>query len=278
MNSEENAKRAPESRERLLLQIYNKELRKGNSTKELCRMLAIIPKRGSCVDADLVRSFRKLACFGMVKPPNRPGHSDGWGVVAWREGRPFYLAREPSDASTDPKYEQVCNLIQESRITSPMIVHFRKASVGQKTVENTHPFLIGEWAFAHNGTIRKLNIRGKTDSEWFFESLMHEKELSGGDLELAMRKQIDSVRAVYQYSSLTFLLSNGREFFAYRDFSNDGDYYTMFFTRTRDSLVLCQERYFDSDWTELGNRQLLKLKNDSAKVSNFSPWAEELKH
>lgn len=240
-------------------------------------MLAIVPENGSFVDADLVRSFRKLASCGIVKPGSKLGHPDGWGVVAWKEGRPVYLAREPSDAWTDPKYEQVCDLIEQTKVSSPVIVHLRKASVGQKTVENTHPFVIDEWAFAHNGTIRKQNLRGKTDSQWFFESMMQEKELSKRDISQAMRRQVESVREVYEYSSLTFLLSNGQDLFAFRDFSGHGEYYTMFFTRTKDSIVICQERFFDSKWSELENGQLLKVRNNSVQVSDF-PRIEELKH
>ena len=241
-------------------------------------MLAVIPKKGSFVDADLVRSFRKLASCGLVKPGRKPGHSDGWGIVAWNEGRPFYLAREPSDAWTDPKYEQACNVIEESMISSPLIVHLRKASVGSKTVENTHPFVIDDWAFAHNGTIRKQNLRGKTDSQWFFESLMQEKKLSSGDFMSVLRKQIDSVRQVFRYSSLTFLLSNGQDFFAYRDSSGDETYYSMFFTETRNSIVLCQERFFDSNWNALRNGGLLKVTNGRIEMSDFTPRMNELIH
>lgn len=241
-------------------------------------MLAVMPKKGSFVDADLVRSFRKLASCGLVKPGRKPGHSDGWGIVAWKEGSPFYLAREPSDAWTDPKYERTCNVIEESKISSPLIVHLRKASIGSKTVENTHPFVIDDWAFAHNGTIRKQNLRVKTDSQWFFESLMKERKLSNGDLMMALRKQIDSVRKAFRYSSLTFLLSNGEDFFAYRDCSDDENYYSMFFTETRNSIILCQERFFDSNWSELGNGGLLKVGNGGLEMSDFTPRTKEFVH
>ncbi len=244
----------------------------------MCRMLAIAPKKGSYVNADLLRGFRELASCGMVKPGVKPGHGDGWGMVTWNGEVPTYLGREPADAWTDPNYEEACHRIAQSRISSPLLVHLRKASVGSKTIENTHPFVIDQWAFAHNGTIRKMNLKGKTDSQWFFESLMHEKELSGGDLFLALKKRIGAVQEAYQYSSLTFLLSNGLDLFAYRDCSGHKEYYTMYFTETSDAIVICQERFFRSNWQEVQNGQLLKVSDDTAEISDFAPRGRMLRN
>ena len=48
------------------------------------------------------------------------------------------------------------------------IAHFRIRSVGDKTAENTHPFVMNRVTFAHNGTITSLQpLEGKTDSETF---------------------------------------------------------------------------------------------------------------
>jgi len=56
------------------------------------------------------------------------------------------------------------------------IVHLRAASHGKNTKENTHPFVIGDWAFIHNGIWSEYNLvrlalsksvkmSGETDSE-----------------------------------------------------------------------------------------------------------------
>ncbi len=223
----------------------------------MCRMLGLIPRRNLSDSADVLRSFRKLSVCGTVKPGSVAGHSDGWGIVTWQNGLPLYLGREPTDASNDPKFEEACIAIERSKISSPLIAHLRKASVGAKTQENTHPFVREEWAFAHNGTIRKLNLRKGTDSEWFFEQLLELSSGADGKIISAIATLVAQIQQVYRYSSLTFLLSNGKKLFAYRDYSDSDNYYTMYYTLLENAFVICQEKITNSDWQEIGNRELV---------------------
>src|ERR1700676_2228166 len=113
-------------------------------------MLGIMPEAKTAIDFDVVRSFRKLASCGMVSRGSSAGHSDGWGIVAWEKDLPVYLGREPTNALVDEKFEKACLSGEAGQLATPLIAHLRKASVGLKTRENTHPFMNGEWAFAHN--------------------------------------------------------------------------------------------------------------------------------
>ncbi len=225
----------------------------------MCRMLAVIPKSNSRIDPQLVMAFRELASCGMIPPGSKPGHSDGWGIVTWIDGVPTYLGREPKDAMTDEKYERACETISSFDHGAPLLVHLRKASVGLKIVANTHPFVSGNWAFAHNGTIRKLNLKKSTDSEWFFHCLLKEFEANNGDMIRAIEEQVRTVHASYHYTSITFNLSNGKETYVYRDCSKNPSYYGMYYTESRDSVVICQEKFFPSDWQVVANGQLLKF-------------------
>jgi len=185
---------------------------------------------------------------------------------------PFYLGRESNDAFVDPLFEEACLRGDSLEETTPVIAHLRKASVGLKVRENTHPFVINEWAFAHNGTIRKLNLRYTTDSQWFFESIMDEYEKNGRDMVSAITKNVKNVREVYPYTSITFLLSNGTELYAYRDATANIEYYSLFFARTRGSFIITQERFFEEPWTELENGSLLILDSDlSTEVQPVLP-------
>jgi predicted glutamine amidotransferase len=222
-------------------------------------MLAIVPKNASVVDSKLVRSFKALASCGSVPPGSTSGHSDGWGIVSWTNGSPIYLGREPADAWKDAKYDEACEKIDRLKLTSPVIVHLRKASVGLKIRENTHPFVIGDWAFAHNGTIRKLNLKVTTDSQWFFESLIGEYGRNNHNMFRAIQEQVNTVHEIYPYTSITFILSNGKEFYAYRDYTKYPKYYGMYFTSIKGSIVLCQEKFFDSNWQELANGELIHI-------------------
>jgi predicted glutamine amidotransferase len=231
-------------------------------------MLAIIPNGSSTVDSAHVLSFKSLASCGMIPPGTSPGHSDGWGIVGWPNSQPVYLGREPTDAWKDGKYDHACEKIDELRLRSAILVHLRKASVGLKIRDNTHPFIIGDWAFAHNGTIRKLNLKVTTDSQWFFESLMQEYKRNNKDMFRAIQKQVAMVREVYPYTSITFILSNGKEVYGYRDCTKNEKYYGMYFTRTKNSIVLCQEKFFDSNWKEIGNGELIHVDSEGKIAIN----------
>lgn len=225
-------------------------------------MFTMIPSEGNKVNFSLIRLFRNLAACGAVCEGSRPGHGDGWGIVYWDKGHPLYLGREPRDASSDPQYEAACDLGESLGISSPIMAHLRKASVGIKVKENTHPFTVGSWAFAHNGTIRKLNLRYTTDSQWFFESVIKDTERDGGNILTAISSQVRLVRQIYPYSSMTFLLSNGVDFFAYRDAAENVDYYTMFYSKTSEGFYLSQEKFFDAPWQSLDNRSLIHVRHD----------------
>jgi predicted glutamine amidotransferase len=218
-------------------------------------------------------SFRKLAAYGMIPPKSKPGHSDGWGIVTWINEAPMYLGREPTDALKDKKYALACEKLKQLNTSSPVLVHLRKASVGLKVQENTHPFLIREWAFAHNGTIRKLGLRSTTDSQWFFEALMEEYEKTSS-MSLAIRQRVRTVHETFPYTSMTFILSNGKELYAYRDCTKNYDYYGMYYAKLANAIVICQEKFFDADWNALGNGELLHI--DSGKDSSVSQVAEPI--
>ena len=233
-------------------------------------MMGIVPEKGACVDpVPVLNSFRSLAKCGKVKDGSPPGHTDGWGAVTWNsDDLPYYLAREPKNASTDIAFDEMLSTLERFSIRSHVVAHLRKASLGSKTVENTHPFIIGNWAFAHNGTIRKLNLKDRTDSEWFFKSLMAEYAPGQPDMLAAIKKRIDLVHHMYNYSSMTFLLSNGREMFAYRDYAKDKEYYTLYYAKAKNYHLLCQEKIVDDfEWIEIENKHLLHIYD--GRVSNL---------
>jgi len=228
----------------------------------LCRLFGIIPRPGEPLDFSLVRSFRSLAACGTVCEGSEPGHGDGWGIVVWQNGLPVYLGREPKDASKDPEFEEACDKGESINVSSPLIAHLRKASVGLKIRENTHPFTMDDWAFAHNGTIRRLKLRYTTDSQWFFESIVSDSKKNGGNIVDAISKNVKLIREVHPYSSTTFLMSNGKEYYAYRDAAENVEYYTMYYAITRDAFLLSQEKFFEAPWVPLDNGSLLTLGED----------------
>ncbi len=111
---------------------------------------------------------------------DRPMRCDGWGVGTYQGGEPL-LRRKPSD----PREEiHLLDLVRGLR-TSCAVVHVRSATVGPRSIDNTHPFRHRQWLFAHHGTLPDFatrrqdllagipdflirSIRGDTDSEVLF--------------------------------------------------------------------------------------------------------------
>lgn len=107
-------------------------------------------------------------------------HPDGWGVAYYVDGAP-HITRSPTTAVSDQLFHRVSGVVSSETV----LAHVRKATVGDLSVLNCHPFQYGRWVFAHNGEIRDFErhrervraevaprlrrfILGETDSEVVF--------------------------------------------------------------------------------------------------------------
>ena len=171
-------------------------------------------------------------------------HGDGWGIGYYDSGRPQVI-RRPTAATEDAEFRHAAE-----RVVAPAVVaHVRQASVGDRSIANTHPFTFGRWVFAHNGTVTgfdklmpalvsetdpelRRQIGGTTDSEHAFFWLLSRLRRAGlaaegpcSDLAGAAQVLADSVRTLGASSAATrpdqparlnFLLSDGAVFLASR--------------------------------------------------------------
>lgn len=160
--------------------------------------------------------------------PRAEENREGWGI-AWWEGDRFHLVKEPLPAHESERAELFGNEPPDSNV---FLVHVRAATVGEPTLENTHPFtgsaLGREWAFAHNGTVQALDRLdagsfqqlGDTDSELAFHHLLNRLERAGitaGSHGVAA-EILETSRELSERDSLVnFLLSDGETLFAYHD-------------------------------------------------------------
>lgn len=163
-------------------------------------------------------------------------HGDGWGVASIVGGQ-WDIRRSTRPAHEDPKFRALARSLS----TTLAIAHVRQASVGQVSLENTHPFQYGRWVFAHNGTLQNFaagrsqllaaipddlqaSIAGTTDSEHIFYMLLGKLRSRAGSLESAVTADHvatgikQTVHLLNQWfpthngeeTRLNFLLSNGR--------------------------------------------------------------------
>src|SRR6218665_410110 len=153
-------------------------------------------------------------------------HKDGFGI-AFFEGRGLRHFVDHHSARVSPLAE----LVQNYPIKSDnVIAHIRKATQGQVSLENTHPFqreLWGRyWVFAHNGNLVDFHPRlhaafrpvGSTDSERAFCWLM--QELSKAHASVPSVAELTTTLAelapiAAKHGTFNFMLSNGQALWAH---------------------------------------------------------------
>lgn len=171
-------------------------------------------------------------------------HSDGWGI-GYFLGQEGYVLKAESGAATDERFARITRALT----SNAMVVHVRRATVGDVDYLNSHPFRHGAWMFAHNGTIfgferlreqvlaaTRPHLRdlvfGSTDSEHLFYYLV--SALAGAGVPDHGRDQVaapaamaaleTAIAQLYDWAAaagldppiLNFILTNGRVFFAQR--------------------------------------------------------------
>lgn len=121
-------------------------------------------------------------------------HPDGWGFGWYEAGAPR-AQRGVGAAFAEDAFAAAAQHIA----STTALTHVRKASVGVVKAENVHPFLCGQWMFAHNGTVYEYAQlaeqlaaetaadlqalrRGTTDSEQMFYWLLTRLRAAGIDL------------------------------------------------------------------------------------------------
>jgi predicted glutamine amidotransferase len=232
----------------------------------MCRILAIMSKNpfSTC----FLQDFRLLAEEGKVaRSAKSRGHKDGWGIVHFDE-QPMYLGHRAlyedgseANAAVSTDYNKICETVREKQLKGILLTHLRKASSGGKMQENTAPFIDKkkEWIFSHNGTIYSLGSEEVSDSRRLFQMLLEEIEKHGDEVE-GIRSTVKQIRGNYKYSSLLFILSNGKHLYAYRDYTRslDWDYYTIKYAKTDDAtLIFSQEETWKLEWEPIPNRGLV---------------------
>lgn len=221
-------------------------------------MLGIVSKKS--VEKEWLERFRRLAHTGIL-PKGKKGHKDGWGI-GFYSGEMGEVLKEPEDA-----FEST--LLSESlkrRMPSRLIAHIRHASYGALSYQNTHPFLYDNLLFCHNGTLY-TDLENKSDSEFFFQSIV--KAARKDSIKGAIVRTAESMKKKYRYSSLSLLLLTPQMLLAYRDYRIHRGYYTLFFTRRKNTIIVCSEKLDREKWIPLENREMLCVYNDLSFERGF---------
>lgn len=121
-----------------------------------------------CVIVNCKTAKPSLDILSMCERSN--GHGGG---VAWRADSKVHYQKGLSAA-------QIHELISPDAITLPIVIHFRHASVGDKTKELCHPFVVNRFATAReSGTADRVLFHNGHWSEWRNWCLNHALQCRG---------------------------------------------------------------------------------------------------
>ncbi|WP_343080565.1 class II glutamine amidotransferase [Ostreiculturibacter nitratireducens] len=145
----------------------------------MCRLYAMRSNEPTRVECSLVNAQNALMRQSRQDMEGLM-HGHGWGVADYRDGLPL-VEKQTWAAFHGEHFAKAAARVYAHTV----IAHVRRATVGEPSIENTHPFSHGPWIFAHNGTIPNFlkvrdrmmpeiermfrnDIRGTTDSEHIF--------------------------------------------------------------------------------------------------------------
>jgi predicted glutamine amidotransferase len=203
----------------------------------MCRLFGFRSNVASRVHRSLIEAENALV-------QQATAHSDGWGI-GYYQGQEAYIVKAEGGAADDERFSRISRRLE----SQTMLVHVRRATVGDQDYLNCHPFRHGCWVFAHNGTIFDFDrIRpfmenetlpdlstqafGSTDSERFFYYLISSLVRAGFtdhgrekiDTQKAAQVLREAVGRIYGWARevaapppiLNFILTNGAALFAQR--------------------------------------------------------------
>jgi glutamine amidotransferase len=156
----------------------------------MCRLYGLHATEPTKVECTLVLAQNALLLQSRLDRLGRT-HPDGWGIAFYRDGAPE-VERRPAAAFEDVHFSRTAERVRARTV----LAHVRQATVGQVSLENTHPFVRGCWSFAHNGTVAgfgrleralaaetgprlQAGRAGTTDSEQLFLWLLAQMEGAG---------------------------------------------------------------------------------------------------
>lgn len=157
----------------------------------MCRLYGFRATEPTKVECTLVHAQNALMVQSESDIAGK-SHANGWGVATFKDGSPR-VEKQAWAAYHGEHFRRAAARIYSQQV----LAHVRRATVGEPSLANTHPFAEGGWVFAHNGTVpnfdrlrpllleqipcdRRDLIAGQTDSEHVFH-FIRARQLAGPD-------------------------------------------------------------------------------------------------
>ena len=149
---------------------------------------------------------------------------DGSGIGFLDPAGAPVLDKQPEPAFEDEEFRHEARRAE----STTFVAHVRLASVGGRTLGNTHPFAMRGRIMAHNGGLGELPrldeqlgrygdlVLGDTDSERYFALITQMTDAHGGDLGAGITAAARWIGARLPVSSLNCVVATGQELWALR--------------------------------------------------------------
>jgi glutamine amidotransferase len=184
----------------------------------MCRLLGLTAGR-----EPISASFWLLDAPDSLEVQSRR-NADGSGIGFFGPSGTPVLDKQPEAAFQDEEFTR-----EAKQARSPVFVaHVRWASVGGRTMQNTHPFAMQGRIMAHNGGLGDVGrlaeqlgsyrdlVLGETDSERYFALITQQIDAHGGDVGAGIAAAAGWIAARLPVSSLNTVVAAPGELWALR--------------------------------------------------------------
>ena len=220
-----------------------------------------------------VSSGRKIKVNTLLKTffDRSDEHPNGWGL-AILDGNNVSLEREPVKAKNSLYLK---NRLSANIVTSNLLAHIRKATVGDVDYENTHPFVTKDesgrtWVLMHNGTIFDSPVIsayqyrqiGSTDSERVLLYLVDQvnkkilDDMNFFDVNERFKTVESVIARLSPENKLNLVIHDGEYLYVHKN-----DVGTLFMKEVPGGVIFATYPLDNEDWTEAPDNQLLVYKD-----------------
>lgn len=214
----------------------------------------------------IVERFCQLARCGMVMAGDPPGHEDGWGLAFYQEGG---LIVHKSGVNLLEETDKVIRILNAANTSPVMILHLRKSAwENTSSTRHAHPFHHNNTVFFHNGVVYDYQglipaittpglAADARDTEVFFCHVMSGK---AQDLGRSFLDTVSLIKQRHKFSALNCLFSDGVKLFAYRDFTKEPDYYSLYKAFSENSCFISSETLDENiRWKMMAKEEFLSI-------------------
>ncbi|MBR6223924.1 MAG: class II glutamine amidotransferase [Lachnospiraceae bacterium] len=198
-------------------------------------------------------------------------HRNGWGL-AFLDDASVSIEKEPVRAS-DSFYLR--NRLTGRIETARCMAHIRKATMGEVSFNNTHPFSRRDeagrcWVLVHNGTIFEAPVlssyqykqEGQTDSERILMYIVdevnkhYEDEMNSFDVNERIRLVDRIVKKLAPENKLNIILYDGDYFYVHKN--EEG---TLYKSEKNGAVIFSTHPLKGDSWEEVPGNQLFVYKD-----------------